>query len=790
MNPFGLTDLEPDPLTVQGAALDLPASAGRRAVFDEGIVTGPAGLLARGAARGYRALQRAQDPDSDPILSPEDANARWAIDGVLSFDRPVPESRAYELYRIKRGEAERQAIIANSDMSLWGALGAGLNAGVLDPVGAATALLPGGALARATPGIRALQASTSLGARAAAGFFEGAAMGVALEAVAYPLAAISEQRDYTVADSLLNVVVSGGFGAMGGVVGRYMEGAAPLDPARAAQAPQTVRQGAMEAAIVDAAADAPMAQPGAVLDSWQQVRAQAAEASGDAIAVRPIREDVAITPSGRRVGVEYALVEADDIITSHTANFQRDRRFPESLQPRDRSRADMQMQVEEIARNLDADRLGETFSAAEGAPIIAPDGLAESGNGRSLSIKKAYDTGQAEDYRAALAARGYDIEGMDKPVLVRVRRETLSGEDRLRFVQDANARATAAMSPGEQAMSDAGSMDPALFDAYTGGDAGLERNASFARGFVDRVAARADRNALVNADGTLSPAGARRLNDALVAYAYDDLDLILSLTEGTDEGFRTIGNALRAAAPEMAALRAKIRAGEVPAELDPAPSIAEAVTGARLARRMGDIELAIQQAGLSADDMVTQFMSPTGEAVLRAFYRSGNIKTPRSAAKIADYLATIARTIRDGATPDLMGEVNVRSTDDAARDAAEAFGRIAEREGKGSVAGDFRSIAESLRLRRGSGSAASGQPGPGRPGANREVDSTPEILTPGPAAPEAEARINTIRQDIAALDDLLPDAERSALSETDANTDDAVVSEALRAAAFCLKNGG
>jgi len=58
--------------------------------------------------------------------------------------------------------------------------------------------------------------------------------------------------------------------------------------------------------------------------------------------------------------------------------------------------------------------------------IVTPNvfvGVVESGNGRVLAFRRAYAQGMpsAERYRAHLKAQGYPIEGINHPVLVRIR---------------------------------------------------------------------------------------------------------------------------------------------------------------------------------------------------------------------------------------------------------------------------------------------------------------------------------------------------------------------------------
>ena len=98
------------------------------------------------------------------------------------------------------------------------------------------------------------------------------------------------------------------------------------------------------------------------------------------------------------------MVEASRLIVSHDASGKPNPRFPQELQPRDRERETSQAWVQKIAANLDTDSLGRTSRADSGAPIVGPDAVVESGNGRTMAIKLAYERGTAEEYRAFLIA--------------------------------------------------------------------------------------------------------------------------------------------------------------------------------------------------------------------------------------------------------------------------------------------------------------------------------------------------------------------------------------------------
>lgn len=145
-----------------------------------------------------------------------------------------------------------------------------------------------------------------------------------------------------------------------------------------------------------------------------------------------------------------------------------------------------------IAGKLDPQQLADSRLASDGAPVIGPDNVVESGNGRAMALREVYGRERLKDradaYRAMIEANGFDVAGMKQPVLVRRRITTLTDQERKAFTEEANARNTLGMSPAERAMVHAGRMDATLLDLYKGGDLTTLANSDFVRGFMSEVA--------------------------------------------------------------------------------------------------------------------------------------------------------------------------------------------------------------------------------------------------------------------------------------------------------------
>lgn len=411
------------------------------------------------------------------------------------------------------------------------------------------------------------------------------------------------------------------------------------------------RAGAFAEAIEAAADDAPVSLGALVArDGLSMLDETTAVPS---INGRFLETDTAVTRRGAEVPVRFAVVELRDLKTSHDDDLFPVADYPRLLQPRDRTRAGSQAANFELERDLNPALLMRDKAASGGAPIVSPDGVVESGNGRTIALRRSAQTGTEAwgRYQAELARQGIDTSGFDRPVLVRMRTEPMTGADRAELARSLNEAPTEAYSPAEQARGDARRVDAELLSLIEGDDVFAAANRPFLRGFVARVAP-SDANALTDARGAISTAGRQRVQAALVQAAYGDDALTAALFETTDAGLRGVGQALADAAPAWARMRA-----EAPAELDVTPALTSAVALMREARAsrisMGELlETRLGQLGLFGGEAI----SPETEAMIRLMFRDEALTKPRGAARIAEALRDYARgAAATPAGPDLFG---------------------------------------------------------------------------------------------------------------------------------------
>ncbi|WP_208454143.1 hypothetical protein [Burkholderia gladioli] len=225
------------------------------------------------------------------------------------------------------------------------------------------------------------------------------------------------------------------------------------------------------------------------------------------------RQDKAVAANGQRFAVQYAVVEAADLLTSNSADG--------------------------IA---DAD-----YSAG-----VAGKLRAIAGNGRLAGLKAGYQRGTAGEYRAELAADDHmtgvpaeSVDEFDAPVLVRIMR----AEDVTEDIGDiSNQRGTSDLSPVEQAQNDAQRLSLADLDVS---DDGKPTEAA-ALAFIAAMP-ESERNNLM--DGKHPGAKAYdRLMATVFWKAYGAPELVRLYAQSVDAEIKTILGGMASAAAELARL--------------------------------------------------------------------------------------------------------------------------------------------------------------------------------------------------------------------------------------------
>lgn len=445
--------------------------------------------------------------------------------------------------------------------------------------------------------------------------------------------------------------------------------------------------------------------------------------------------EVVISPSGSRVQVRPEVVEASSLIRA-TGN----------LQVRDRTSAASAAQVEDIAINLDPARLMPNVDASQGAPLVGGDNIVDSGNGRVMAIKRAYEAypDKAEAYRAALVEAGYaDAAGMQQPVLVNRRLTDLTETARAQFNAEVNGPTTARMSAVELAAMDREALTTGAMDALDDAPVTAAGNRAFVQRFLANLPQN-ERGSLLDRDGQLNADGARRIENALVAAAYGDVDagVLRRFAEATDDNTRAIVGALSDVAGTWARMRGAIKRQEVGAEFDLTPELTQAL---RLlgrwreeAAREGRPVSTVIREGLAQLDILSGEVSPEAHTFIRMFYADDNFGRAVGRDVLTARLRNVAHSTIELGRPSLFGDALMPTKGEvltnAQREQADAF------------------AADGLEPRAQEGVGPEGEADSGERGSSAQGNSAQGIADAFPPPAVAE-KVRTAREFVASSPD-------------------------------------
>jgi hypothetical protein len=306
------------------------------------------------------------------------------------------------------------------------------------------------------------------------------------------------------------------------------------------------------------------------------------------------RTDTAVASDGRRIPVQYAVVEADSVLPSHNADG---------------------------TPNAD---YGQGYAGT----------MAIAGNGRIAGLQRAWQQGTAGNYAQELIndaqMTGIDpavIAGMQNPVLTRV----MPREEVTNDIGDvSNTSSNLSLNTVEQAQNDANRID---LDALSFNEDG-SISPRTARQFVAAMP-QSEQGGMLDAKGQPTRQAIDRLNAAIFVKGYADGGLVELYAQATDMEAATVLKGMAEAASMMARLDGM-------GAFDVRSIVSEAAGVVVTARRNGmRLDEAARQMDISADPLV-------GDVV--GFF-ARNI---RSAKRIAEGLKRLAQTAYNEATrPDM-----------------------------------------------------------------------------------------------------------------------------------------
>lgn len=300
------------------------------------------------------------------------------------------------------------------------------------------------------------------------------------------------------------------------------------------------------------------------------------------------RAETVLFPDGSKVPARYAVVEADTVLASHSADGKKN----------------------------------DAYYAPQPGAVVALN------NARTAGMQEAYRRGTADEYRTKLAEQaqslGIDpksIEGMKAPLLVRVYDDAVNAQKDLGRLS--NTSHALSKSAAEVAFNDARLLDPANIDR-AGGDP--LANDNLVRQFLNTVP-ETERAGLIGADGSPTKQLRQRIDDAIFARAYRSPEMSNMAIEDSDPDVKGVLDAMRQAAGAWARVE---KAGK----LDLRPQVVRGAWALIDAKARG---LKPAEA-LAQGDMLGR--DPVQDAVTRML--ADNIRSPK---KMAAALRELAQVI-------------------------------------------------------------------------------------------------------------------------------------------------
>lgn len=291
--------------------------------------------------------------------------------------------------------------------------------------------------------------------------------------------------------------------------------------------------------------------------------------------------------------MRHRLVDMSEIQASNTPGGAINPKYDPRLQPRDRSRAASQAQIDTVARSLNPNVLATDMHRIDaGSPIIDKHGNVLSGNGRTLALQRANEmhpevaAAYKKRIREEAEVLGIDpneVSKMKNPVLVR---ELTGDTDPVAFAREANSSGTLRMSPLEQAKVDANTISDRSMLKLTvepGQDIDKALRSRANKAFIDdflKDVPDNERANLLTRQGDLNQMGLYRVKAAVYTRAFPGdagERMAESMLESLDPDVKSIQNGISGGLPAFSRARTLISSGQRDADLDIADDFAKSV---------------------------------------------------------------------------------------------------------------------------------------------------------------------------------------------------------------------
>lgn len=233
------------------------------------------------------------------------------------------------------------------------------------------------------------------------------------------------------------------------------------------------------------------------------------------------------------------------------------------FQPRDRKNLkESEIQIQAIASKLNPPELMDSPLTNTGSPIVSRSGMVMSGNGRVAALKKVIseDPNKFAEYQQQMNEQ-YNVQLEPDEIIIRELNEDMTIEQLAEFADFSNRDTIAQMSATERAQRDSNVMSENVVNLFRGGEITDNQNQGFVKAFTEQVVASNEQGALTR-DGKLSKEGVSRMENAILALAYEDTDALAQMIDSTDDNIKNITKSLLNVAPKFAKFKSKSVQGQ------------------------------------------------------------------------------------------------------------------------------------------------------------------------------------------------------------------------------------
>lgn len=390
--------------------------------------------------------------------------------------------------------------------------------------------------------------------------------------------------------------------------------------------------------------------------------------------------------------VQYKVIEANDkkLVASNHPDGRINKDYPTlkvkgALQMRDRTNIQSQAQITQMSNDIEPMFLTDSNIASDGAPIVGSDyagkeghSIVESGNGRIMALRTAYENGKADHYKKHLVEEaesfGIDpetISSMKNPILVRERVNKLDDQQKAKFAKEANKSSVSQMTAIEQAVEDSNYLGGVSYlNPTEGGRITNNNNSDFIKEFFTQVLDNDSREVgkLLNSKGQLNDEGERRITNAVFVSVYGaNSDVMNKLIMKDSDQTKKITAGMLAAAPRMAKFK-KVMTDNDRHDMDIASNFIDALTAMEDLKRDGvPLEQKLRTIGWEEfgikDDFKDPFKNEEVVGLLKMIQEFGS-GSSGSSAKIASLLtnyADEAEKIIRAENPDMLQTISFDS---------------------------------------------------------------------------------------------------------------------------------